>query len=141
MKSSHFRKALRLGGLLAVTLAVGCAGGPGWSYSRYGSSSGGYRNAYPNLDGSAGSYPYNSIYASAGPYNDGYGSYYPYDNGGYNRAYAYPVNHKYPSRDDENLATRKDNSIHHEKPNGETTSRPGHDRSGKSEVGSAPVYR
>ena len=79
MKSIHSSKALVLGGLLLVTLAAGCAGVSEWSYHRYGSSGAGYGNAYPNLDGSAGSYPYNSVYASSSPAKSDYRSYYLYN--------------------------------------------------------------
>jgi len=82
MKLIHSRKALVLGGLLLVTLTAGCAGGPGWSSSRYGNGGGGYGSAYPNRDGSAGSYPYNSAYARASPETSDYRSYYLYNNRG-----------------------------------------------------------
>jgi hypothetical protein len=78
MKAIDPRKALVLAGLLIITFATGCAGAQGWPYSRYGDSGGrggggggGFGNAYPNLDGSAGSYPHNSVYGSVGERRSG----------------------------------------------------------------------
>jgi hypothetical protein len=77
MKAIDPRKALVLGGLLIITFATGCAGAQGWPHNRYGDSGGrgggggGFGNAYPNLDGSAGSYPHNSVYGSVNALNHG----------------------------------------------------------------------
>jgi hypothetical protein len=143
MKSIHSNKGLVLGGLLLVTLAAGCASGPQSSnnYNRGGYSGGGFGNAYPNLEGSAGSFPYNRVYARSSSYKNGYFGDYPYNNAGDSHAYASVNRRNGASSDGKNYGSGAEKVAGHKEGNAERRADLGYDRGATFVYEFTPVYR